>query len=217
MPPEKFAVPFLSLLPACVLDKGIVGAQVHGHGSAADRTAGDKSGGNAHVCLQLHHFPHGFFVVVGFLMTGDGALPQTVIALSVKKPPFVKARLLKLVVHVGGKHEIVFVPYQLQQIVINWFRRGDVAVVPDVSAPVGPLLLWTFKGVKPSRVHIREMILGYKVGKICLEPLAGVCKARGVGKSRARTYDHGVRFPQLICQQLSLRQAIFGRFHSLRP
>ena len=43
-------------------------------------------------------------------MTGLAALPQTVVTLGVKQALFVKPRLLKLMVHIGREHKVVFVP-----------------------------------------------------------------------------------------------------------
>lgn len=97
---EKVLIAGAGLIPSLVLYKGIVTAQVHGHGPAAEGTVGHKPGRYTHILLFGDHTPYGFLVVIGDLMTGLGALPETIIPLRIKQPPFVKTRLLKAVVNV---------------------------------------------------------------------------------------------------------------------
>ena len=66
-----------------------------------------------HILLPPDHFTNRGFVLKGFLTARRTALEQTIIALRVKQPFFVKARLLKAVVNVGCDNEIILVLYQL--------------------------------------------------------------------------------------------------------
>ena len=76
-----------------------------------------------HIFLLRDHFTDHSFVLKGFLTARLTALEQAVIALRVKKPLFVKARLLKAVVNIRGDDKIIFVLYQLQKINTAYKKR----------------------------------------------------------------------------------------------
>lgn len=54
--------------------------------------------GDFHITLLSNHLPDDGFIIIGFVMTGLGTLPQTVISLGVEQMAFVKARTLELVI-----------------------------------------------------------------------------------------------------------------------
>lgn len=93
--------------PALVLNEALVAPQVHRHRPAADRTARQQRRGDPQSALRRRHSPHRRFVVIGPVVAGRGALPQSVIALRVKQPRLGEARQPELVVHVGRQYEIV--------------------------------------------------------------------------------------------------------------
>lgn len=106
---QKILIAFSCFIRAFVLDKGVVTAQVHGHGSAAHRTVRYQGRWNFHVLLFQDHFPDCFLIVIGLVMTGKRTLPQAVVSLGVKQPLFIKAGHLELMVHVGGQNKIISV------------------------------------------------------------------------------------------------------------
>ena len=178
MPPDEILIPFRCRMPALVLHKGLVGAQVDLHRTAADGAFRYQFRRNPHIHLFRNHpFDH-ILVVVGFLVTGFRTLEQAVVALRVEQPFFVKSCLLELVIDIGGDDEIVFVFQQFEQIVIDGLRGGHVAVVVDVAAPIGPMFLLVGKRVEARRVHVGEAILADEVGKVLLETLAGIDEPR---------------------------------------
>ena len=179
-------------MPALVLHKGVVGPQVHGHGPAADRAVGDQFGGDPQVLLPGHHLPHLRLVVIGGRMTGLGALPQAIVPLGVEEPGLVEARLLKLVVHIGGEYEVVFFPHQLQKVVVDGLGRVHIAVPVDMAAPPGPVLLQGGEGVEASGIQVWNVVFFDKVPEMLLEPGAGIGKAGRGGQAGARPDDHGV-------------------------
>ena len=121
---EEILVTAAGPVPALVLDKGLVTAEVHRHGPPALGAAGDQLGGDAHVVLLRHHPLDGFIIVIRLLMAGLAALPQAVIPLGVKDPFFVEPHPLKLVVYVGGQHKVVSPLHQRQQGLIHRQGRG---------------------------------------------------------------------------------------------
>lgn len=89
MPPQKVLAAGRSLIPALILRKGAVAAQIHGHGPAAFRAAWDQFCRDFHVPLFRGHAPDNILVVIGFLMAGPAALPQTIVPLGIKQPLFI--------------------------------------------------------------------------------------------------------------------------------
>ena len=75
MPPVEIIITIGSRIPAIVLHKGHIAAQIHGHRSAAYRVFGDQLRWNLHIRLLSYHLPDKFLIVIGFLMAGLGALP----------------------------------------------------------------------------------------------------------------------------------------------
>ena len=53
---EKFAVTFCSTMPAVVFYEGRIGAQVHGHGAAANGAPGQQFRRDGHGAEQAHLF-----------------------------------------------------------------------------------------------------------------------------------------------------------------
>lgn len=167
MAAEKILVPAGSGIPAVVLHKGHVTAQVHGHGRAADRAFGDQLGRNFPVLLPGRHLPHRFFVVVGFLVAGLGALPQAVVPLGVKQALFVKPGKLELVVHIGGEDEIILVLHQLQQVPVGLAHTGFIAVDQNHAAPPGPVFLQGIIGIEPPEYMSWKPYFASKSEKYC--------------------------------------------------
>ena len=180
-------------VPALVLHEGVVRAQVHGHGPAADGAVGHQPGGHPHVPLLLQHPAHRLLVVVGLGMAGLGALPQAVVPLGVEDAALVKARPLELMVHVGGEHEVVLLPNQVQQVPVHRPGRVHIPVVPDVPAPPGPVLLQAVKGEEAPGVHVWDAVFLLKIPEIALKPLPGVGEASRGGQPRSRPHHHGLR------------------------
>ena len=118
---EKILIPLRRPVPALVLHKCIIAAQVHGQRFAAAGADGEQLGRDFHIFLPLDPFTDHSFIIKGFLTARLTALEQAVIALRVKKPLFVKARLLKAVVNIRGDDKIIFVLYQLQKIIVDRF------------------------------------------------------------------------------------------------
>ena len=110
---EKILIPLRRPVPALVFHKFIIAVQVHGQRFAAVWADGEQLGQDFHILLPLYHLPNDRFVIKSFLTARLTALEQTVIALCVEQPLFVKASLLKAVVHVGRNNEIIPILYQL--------------------------------------------------------------------------------------------------------
>ena len=156
-------------MPALVLGKFVVAAQVHRHRSAAVRAARKELRRYRHrwrpICRRRQHtvrygealrFDHradGFLVVKRLLTARLTALKQAVVALRVEKMLFVKARLPEAVVDVRRDDKIVLVPHQLEQNLVHAFRRVLIAVDEDIPAPIGPELLLRRKRIEPTAVH----------------------------------------------------------------
>ncbi len=174
---HKIAVTCSGGMPACVLHKAMVGAQIHAHGLAAYRAAWNQAARYTSVLLLRHHLPHDFFVVVCGIVAGLGALKQAVIALCVEEPLLIKARLLEAVIHIGAEHKIIFVFDQLQQLFVNRFGRIHIAVDVDIAAPVRPFFLQAVEGEKARGVHVLKAVGFDKIGKMLCKTRAAVRKA----------------------------------------
>ena len=135
---EEILIPLRCCVPAFILYKGIITAEIHGQRLAAVRTGRKKLGRDFHIFLPLDHFADHSFVIKGFLTARLTALEQAVIALRVKKPLFVKASLLKAMVNIRGDDKIIFVLYQLKKVLIDRLRRILIAVDVDIPAPIRP-------------------------------------------------------------------------------
>ena len=142
--------------------------------------------------LRRNHFPDGFLVVVGLLVARFRTLEQPIVALRVEQPLFVEARLLELVVDISGDDEIVLVQHEFQEVVVNGFRGGYIAVVVNVSAPIGPMFLFGRELMEPCCVHIGEAVFLDKIGEIFLEAFAIIVEASRGGETCACSDDHGV-------------------------
>ena len=174
MAAQEVGVALCSSVPALIFDKRAVCAQVHGHGAAADRAVRHQFSRHPHVPLRCDHAADHLFIVIGLLMTGLAALPQAVVTLGVKQALFVKPRQLKLMVHIGREHKVVFVPDQLEQPVINGPGRFFITVDKDLPAPPRPVFFQVCKGVKTPGIHVANPVFLNKVGKDPLKPLARI-------------------------------------------
>ena len=218
-------------MPAVVLHKGVIRPQVHGHGRAADRAAGDQPGRDSHPgdsafrqlqralradhkTLRFDHLANDLSVVVGLLVAWPRALPQAVIPLGVKQPLLVKAGFLEAVVHVGGQNKIVLSLHQLEKILINRFGRVHVAVDINIPAPIGPVFLHTVKGIEPAGIHIGKVILGDEVAEIFLKALAGIGKPCGSGKAGTGPNHYCICRVQFLFEPGDVIAAGACRFHS---
>ena len=217
---QKLAVPPGGFVPACVLHKTVIGPQVHGHGLATVRAAGNEFRGNAHlqrairfhqtsvrrnaVPLRLHHLPHGFFVVKSFRTAGVTALEQPIVPLRIEQPLFDKAGLLEAVVHVGGEHKVVLVLHQTEQLVVHRLRRALVPVDVDIPAPVSPVLFKRIIRVEPAGIHIRKAVFRGKIRKVSAEALAIVHKACRGGKPGPGPDHDGICLGQSLLQLIGL-------------
>ena len=81
---EEILIPLCCSVPALVLHKGIIAAEVHGHGLPAVWTGWKKLGRNFHILLPLDHFADHGFVIKGLLTARFAALEQAVISLRVE-------------------------------------------------------------------------------------------------------------------------------------
>lgn len=179
-------------MPAVILDKTVIAAQVCGQRAAAVRAMRDKLGRHTQVLLLAHHGTDEGFIVVGFLATGFAALEQPVVALGVKQAALVKACFLEAVVHVGGQHKIVLIPHHVQQVSVHEPGWVGVAVQQNIAAPERPKFLGRFVGVKAAGVHIAEAVLRGKIGKMLVKARAAVGKTRRGRQPRPSPDDDGI-------------------------
>lgn len=160
------------LVPSPVLDERVVGAEVHGHGTAATRAARHQLGRDPHVPLLPAHPADHALVVVCALAAGARALPQPVVALRVEQAPLVETEPLEAVVHVGGQDEVVPAPQEVQEPGVGAVVLELVAVQHDRPAPVRPLLLEAAVSPEAGDVHVRIVVPSDEVGEVPLVPLA---------------------------------------------
>ncbi|WP_414601258.1 hypothetical protein, partial [Gemmiger sp.] len=91
VPPQEICIPVLGGIPAVILYKSGVTAQIHRQGGAANRATGNQVRGCFHFPLLFHHVTHGGLIIIGFVVARLGTLPQAVIYLGVEQTAFVKA------------------------------------------------------------------------------------------------------------------------------
>ena len=65
-------------------------------------------------------------------MAWHTALPEAIIPLGIEQSLLVEACLLKLMIHVRSDHELILIFHEVQQAVIDWFWRQNIAVYVDV-------------------------------------------------------------------------------------
>lgn len=194
MTAQKFVVTLCRRMPALVLDKGIVGAQVQGHRLAADGTGRDQRGRDLHALLFVEHPIDDLFVIIGLLMAGHGALEESVIALCIEQAVFVEACFPETMVDVRRQDKVVLVLNQGKEPLIGVLRRIGIAVDMDKAAPVRPHFLGReLHRDKAAGVHILDAVDRGEVGKVSVEPLSGIDESRRGGQSRSRAEDHRVR------------------------
>lgn len=212
VPLQKILISSGGGVPALVLHESVVTAQIHGHGPAASGAAGDQRRGDTHSRLLCDHPADSGLVVIGGLMAGLAALPEAVIALGVEQPRLIKTGQLKLMVHVGGQNEVIPVPDQRQQVRIRLAGRHIVAVIVDMPAPPGPVLLQRGKGIKTAGIYIGNAVLLVEVGKVFQKSLAAVGQTRGGGRAGTRADEDSVRALNFALQPLNFLPVIAGRF-----
>ena len=142
-------------------------------------------------------------------MTRLAALEQTVIALCVKQPFFIKTRFLKTVVHIGREYKIIFFGYEPVQRIVNGPWGIFITVDLDIPAPVRPVLFRSGISIKAAGIHIMKTVLCFKITEIPVKAFPGICKSRRGGKPRTRTDENGVgRFKRLL-QPFRFRKNVF--------
>ena len=208
---QEIRISFGCSVPALVLYKFIIAAEVHGHGFAAMRADGEKFRRYFHIFLPLHHLPNDGFVIESFLTARLAALEQTIIALRIEQPLFVKSGFLKTVIHIRRDNEIVLVSHQLQKVIVDWLGRILIAVDVDISAPICPMLLKCCIRIEPTGIHIPKAVLLCEIGEVFFKPFAGVDESGRSGKPCARADNHGVAIPQSGSEPLNLLGAVFRR------
>ena len=107
-------------------------------------------------------------------MTRNAALPQTVIALGVEQSLFRESCKLEAVVNIRCEDEEILACEQLKELIVGVFWSLNVAVVPDVSAPIRPLFFQRFEWIKTGRVHVGKPVGLNELREILLEALARV-------------------------------------------
>ena len=205
----------MSLIPSVILYKGVIAAQIHRHGPAADRAVGNERSGNPHVGLLCNHLSYGTFVGIGLGVTWCGTLPKAVISLGLKQPVRVEACKLELVVHICGEDKIVSISDKLQQFCINRFGRALVAVEKDVPAPPRPIFFLRFVRIKSPGVHIPDAIPVLKVFEIPQESLPRVCQPGRGGQAGSGADDDSVRLIKRLQKLWNQGRGDTGRF--VRP
>ena len=176
--PEEIFIPLRCPVPALVLNKPLVAAEIHRHGRSAYRTCRNAFRRNSHIPLRSCHAANGGLIVVGLIVTRFRTLPKSVIALGVKEPFFVKAGALKLVIHIGGQHEVILIVDQGQQFLIYPPGRAVIAVYQNLPRPPGPVFLKAFIRIKSAGIHIMKAVLGFKIRKVLPKPFTAVIEPR---------------------------------------
>ena len=116
-------------------------------------------------------------------------LEQTIVPLGVEQLLLIKARLLKLVIHIGRDHEIVLIPDQCQKIFIHRLRRWQIPVDIDVPGPESPARLVIREGIEPAGIHVCEAKSLLEIEEPLVKPLPAVDEACRGGKPGAGA-DH---------------------------
>lgn len=150
-------------------------------------------------------------IIVGPVVAWPGALPETVIALGVKQPFFVKTGKLKLMIHIGGEDKIIFLFDQFQQIGIGLAHTDVIAVYQDVTRPPCPIFLQSAVRIEAPGVHIPDAVFLMKVRKIFHEPLAAVRHSGRGGHSCSCADQDGIGGFYLSLQPICLLRVIVGK------
>ena len=129
--------------------------------------------------LLLNHARHGLEIVIGRVVTRNAALPQAVVALGVEQPLFRESCELEAVVNIRCEDEEILACEQLKELVVGVFWGFNIAVVPDVSAPIRPLFFQRFEWIKTGRVHVGKPVGFNEIREVCLEAFATVGKTCG--------------------------------------
>lgn len=172
-------VPLLGRVPSLVLDEPAVDAEIGRGRRPAVGASRYQFGRDPHVPLLRDHPPDLGLVVPCDLPAGHGALEEPVVALGVVEPLLVEARLLELVIHVGGDDEVVLPAEDAEQVPVRLPDGGVVALHHDRPGPPGPELLPGAIGVEPSGVQVAYVVLRYEVGEALPELLPGVVEPCG--------------------------------------
>lgn len=109
---------------------------------------GNKLRGYLHILLKHRHTVHLGFIIICGLMAGLAALPEAIVSLSIKQALLIKACQLKLIIHIGGQHKVVFILHKRQQVMVGGTGGSHVSIAVKMSAPLGPVFLLGVKGIK---------------------------------------------------------------------
>ena len=221
MAAQKFAVPLGGGVPAGILYKAVITAQVHREQLAAVRAVGDKLGRDIgfqdgilrhgqltirceDIPLCFYHLPDECLIVESLLTAWFTALEQAVIALRVEQPLFIEPCFLEAVVHIGGDYKVILILHQPEQRVVYRLRGVLIAVDINVPAPVRPVFLHGGVGVEPAGIHIRKAVFAGKIGEICSESFPGVGEPGGGGQPGSCADDDGISLVQGLFELLRL-------------
>ena len=211
MAAQKILVAIGGGVPTLVLDKRIVGAQIHRKRGPTVRAMGHKRSRNAQVLLGGDHMAYEIFVVPGLLTAGFAALEQAVVSLRVEEPLLVKARTLETMVHIRSQHKVVAVAHYAQELFVERRRYGVVSVAHNVAAPKRPVLLERIIGIEAAGIHIGKAVACGKVAKELIESLARIGVSGGGRESCSGTDYHGVRCIECSSELIDLFGAGCGR------
>ena len=193
---QPVLVPGCSLVLACILDKRCIASQIHGHRLTTDGTAGNELMRDAHVLLLGDHTPHGRFIVIGLIVAGLAALPETIISLRIEQPLFGEAILLEEMIDIRGQDEIILILYECQQCLMHHAFGLIIPIAVDLAAPIGPIFFRGGVRIKSCGIHVLIVIPGNEVRKILLEALTSVGIAGSCRKSGTGADEYGICFLQ---------------------
>ena len=202
MPTQKNLIPPGRGMPAFILHKAVVTAQIHGHRLTALGAVRDQLQRDTHFRLLCDHSADSSLVIISGLMAQFTALPEAVIALGVEQPRLIKTCQLKLMVHIGGQDEVIPAPDQFQQVGIRLAGRHIVTVTVDMPAPPSPVFLQRGKGIESAGIHIGDAVLLMEVREVFQKTFAAIGQTGRSGKAGARANEDGVCTLDLSFQPL---------------
>ncbi len=127
-----------------------------------------------------------------------GALEQAIVPLGVKKPLFIKARLLKTVVNICGQDKVLPALRQRQQVLIDRLGGILITVHHDMTAPPGPVFLQRGERVKAAGVYITDAVFSGEISEIPLKPLPIIGQASRGGQPRPGADHDGVSLAESL-------------------
>lgn len=192
MPTQEILIPLGCGVPALILHKAVVTAQVRSLRFAALRAARNQLRRDTHFRLLRNHLADSSLVIISGLMARLTALPKAVVALGIEQPRLIKTSQLKLMVHIGSQNEVIPTPDQFQQVSIRLAGRHIVAVVVNVPAPPGPVFLKRGKRIKAAGIHVGDTVLLMEIGEVFQKALAAIGQTGRGGKAGACADENGV-------------------------